>query len=50
MWKLRGTFFKKKKKKSCWEVLGAMENADILPDLKKKKNSMEFYWFGEEVS
>lgn len=34
---LRGTFLKKKKKKSCREALGAMENAEILPDLKKKK-------------
>lgn len=40
---MRGTFLKKKK--YCWEVPGAMENADILPDLKKK-DSMEFYWFG----
>lgn len=37
---LRGTFLKKKKKKSCREALGAMENAEILPDLKKKKKKI----------
>lgn len=40
---MRGIFLKKKK--YCWEVSGVMENVDILFDLKKK-DFMEFYWFG----
>lgn len=42
-----GTFLKKKKK-YCWEVLGAMENADIFAWLKQQqqKDSVEIYWFG----
>jgi len=44
---MRGTFFKKKKNKTCREVLGAMENADIFPDSEHKRFHGIFLILGE---